>query len=96
VDKNKKTQERNTNLWVPLFSDEKVVPWCNTGCNSTVCDIFIEWDGTTFYFPVSSKMVNGSYWSVPNRRKIDQLFLIVKKSIKRHRYFCTYELGLKT
>jgi hypothetical protein len=62
VSKNK-IKERNTNFWVPLFSDEKVMPCLHTGCNSTVCDIFIEWDGNTFYFPVWSNMDNGGIGS---------------------------------
>ena len=39
------------------FSVEKVVPWLDTGCNNTICLVFVERGGTTFYFPVLSKML---------------------------------------
>jgi hypothetical protein len=50
---------------VPLFIAEKVVPSFRIGCNATVCNIFIEWDGTTFYVPVLSKVGTSSIATYP-------------------------------
>ena len=36
-----------------------------TGCITTVCNIFIEWDGTTFYVPVLSKVGTSSIGTYP-------------------------------
>ena len=34
-----------------FFSIEKVVPWMDTNYTDTKCIFFVEWGGTTFYFP---------------------------------------------
>ena len=65
ADKKKKKNIQTAKLGVPLFIAEKVVPSFHTACNATVCNMFIEWDGTTFYVPVLSKMGTSSIATYP-------------------------------
>ena len=48
-----------------FFIAEKVVPSFYIARNATVCNMFIEWDGTTFYVPVLSKVGTSSIGTYP-------------------------------